>query len=57
MAWRLLSLCSAAGVAGGATLGLARGSEYLPTLPFAIIDGSILIGVPSALLGLVLGAA
>lgn len=57
MPWRLLVVCSALGVAGGATFGFVRGLAYPPTLPLAIIEGGLLIGVPSALFGLVLAAA
>lgn len=54
MPWRLFLACSAVGVVGGAIVGVVRGSNYLPTLPFAVIEGAFLIGIPSAVLGLVL---
>jgi hypothetical protein len=54
MPWRLLLICSAVGSLGGGVLGLVRGLGHLPTLPFAIIEGGILIGGPSAMVGLLL---
>jgi hypothetical protein len=41
------------GFAAGAVVGFALGLSYLPTLPFAVVEGAILIGVPCTLLGLV----
>jgi hypothetical protein len=57
MPWRLLGVCTLVGVAGGAIFGFVRGLRYVPTLPFAIIEGGILVGVPATVLGLVLVAA
>lgn len=54
MPWRLLAVCGLVGMVGGAIVGFARGLSYLPTLPFAIIEGAILVGVPASVLGLVL---
>jgi hypothetical protein len=51
--WRLFWLVALVGVVGGGIFGFVRGLSYLPTLPFAVIEGAILIGVPVALLGLV----
>lgn len=47
-----LFVCFAAtGVLAGVVLGAVLGSRYLPTLPFALVEGGILVGVPIALLG------
>lgn len=54
MPWRILAVVALIGGAGGAIFGLVRGFSYLPTLPFAIIEGSILFGVPASVLGLLL---
>jgi hypothetical protein len=54
MPWRLLAVCGLVGIVSGAAVGFARGLSYLPTLPFAIIEGAILVGVPAAVLGLLL---
>lgn len=54
MPWRLLAICALVGVVGGAVVGFVRGLSYLPTLPFAIVEGAILIGVPASIVGLVL---
>jgi hypothetical protein len=54
MPWLLLAVCGLLGVVGGAVVGFARGLSYLPTLPFAIIEGAILFGVPATVLGLLL---
>lgn len=54
MPWRLpVVLALVAGFAG-AVFGLVRGLSYVPTLPFAIVEGCLLFGVPAALLGFVL---
>lgn len=45
-----------AGVAAGVVLGFVRGLHYMPTLPFALVEGGILLGVPAAILGLLLVA-
>lgn len=47
-------VCGLVGIVGGAVVGFARGLSYLPTLPFAIIEGAILVGVPATVLGLML---
>ena len=54
MPWRLLAVMAVLGVFGGAIFGFIRGLSYLPTLPFAIVEGGILFGAPAALLGLLL---
>jgi hypothetical protein len=56
MPWRLLVFCSVSGVAGGVVLGFVRGLRYLPTLPFALVEGGILIGAPATVAGLVVVA-
>jgi hypothetical protein len=43
------------GVVVGAIFGFVRGLDYLPTLPFAIVEGAILFGLPASLLGRLLG--
>jgi len=53
---RLLVGCAVLGASAGGIFGLIRGLHYLPTLPIAIVEGGVLMGVPSAFLGLVLGA-
>ncbi len=57
MPWRLLAVLAAAGILGGAVFGFVRGLSYVPTLPFAIVEGAILFGAPAALLGLLLVGA
>jgi hypothetical protein len=47
----LLTCLTGAGVLAGVLLGGVRGSSYLPTLPFALVECGILDGVPAALLG------
>lgn len=54
MPWLLLGALTLVGVVGGGVFGFVRGLDYLPTLPFAVVEGGILFGVPAALLGLVL---
>ena len=54
MPWRILVVVAIAGAVGGGFFGVVRGLSYLPTLPFAMVEGAILFGVPAALLGLVL---
>ena len=54
MPWRLLMITCLLGGLGGAVLGFVRGLDYLPTLPLAVVEGAVLVGMPSALLGLVL---
>lgn len=51
-AWRLVVVVTLLGAAAGAVFGFVRGLAYLPTLPFAIVEGGILSGVPAAGLGL-----
>jgi hypothetical protein len=53
MPWRILLVATLAGVVGGGIWGLVRGLYYLPTVPFAVVEGAILFGVPAALVGLV----
>jgi len=45
------------GVVVGAIVGFFLGLAHLPTLPFAIIEGAILFGVPATVLGLLLAGA
>ncbi|HEY5334557.1 MAG TPA: hypothetical protein VIJ71_00890 [Mycobacteriales bacterium] len=54
MPWRLFVGSCIAGVLGGAAFGFVRGLDYLPTLPFAVVEGGFLIGIPAAVLGLIL---
>lgn len=54
MPWPLFVVVSVLGSAAGAVLGVVRGLDYLPTLPVAVFEGAILIGVPATVLGLVL---
>jgi hypothetical protein len=57
MPWRILMVVGAMGAIAGAVFGFLRGLDYLPTLPFAIIEGAFLIGVPATLLGMLLAGA
>jgi hypothetical protein len=52
MPWRLVTVCGVVGVTGGAIFGFIRGLDHVPTLPFAIVEGAILFGVPCCLVGL-----
>lgn len=54
MPWRLLVVCGLVGVVGGAMVGFARGLSYVATLPFAIVEGAVLFGVPASVLGLLM---
>ena len=54
MPWRILVVVAIAGVLAGTVFGFVRGLGHLATLPFAIVEGGILFGVPAALLGLLL---
>jgi hypothetical protein len=54
MPWRILVIATLIGVVGGGIFGFVRGLAYLPTLPFAVVEGGILFGVPAAVLGLLL---
>lgn len=56
MPWRLLVVCTALGVAAGVVLGFVRGLGYTPTLPFALGEGAVIVGVPATILGLLLVA-
>jgi hypothetical protein len=38
----------------GAVFGLIRGMDYLPTLPFALIEGALIFGIPASAIGLLL---
>jgi uncharacterized membrane protein YsdA (DUF1294 family) len=53
---RLLLVPVLVGVVGGAIFGFVRGLHYTPTLPFAVVEGAILFGVPACILGLLLAA-
>jgi hypothetical protein len=44
---------AALAVTAGAIWGFVRGLSYLPTLPVAIIEGAILIGIPGTLVAIV----
>jgi len=57
MPWRVFVLAVVVGVVGGAVFGFVRGLSHLPTLPFAIVEGAFLFGIPAALLGLLLAGA
>lgn len=57
MPWRILVIATLVGGVGGGIFGFVRGLSYLPTLPFAIVEGGILFGVPSAVLGLLVTGA
>jgi hypothetical protein len=48
---RWVVLGAAVAFSAGAVWGLVRGLSYLPTLPVAVIEGAILIGVPGASVG------
>jgi len=53
----LAHVCAAcASLIGGAIFGFVRGLQHLPTLPFAIVEGAILFGVPAFILGMFLAA-
>jgi hypothetical protein len=54
MPWRVLAVCALLGALVGAIVGFILGLHHLPTLPFAIIEGAILFGVPASLLGVLL---
>lgn len=51
---RCIVIGAAVPVAGGTVFGFIRGLDYLPTLPFAVIEGAILIGLPGSLAATVL---
>ena len=53
MPWRILVIATFVGVLGGGIWGFVRGLYHLPTVPFAVVEGAILFGVPAALVGLV----
>jgi hypothetical protein len=57
MPWRIFVLVTLAGVIGGGVFGFVRGLHYLPTLPFAVIEGGILFGVPAVVTGLLITGA
>jgi hypothetical protein len=38
----------------GAVFGLVRGMDYLPTLPFALVEGAMIFGIPAEAIGLLL---
>ena len=52
MPCRLPLLGALVGVVGGAVVGFVRGLSYVPTLPFGIVEGGILFGVPASVVGL-----
>jgi hypothetical protein len=54
MPWRIAAICAVAGGVVGAVVGFVRGLSYLPTLPVAIVEGAVLIGIPASILGLLL---
>ena len=47
----LFACFAVTGVLAGVLLGAVLGSRYLPTLPFALVEGGILVGVPAAVVG------
>ena len=51
---RCVIVGAALAVAGGALFGFIRGLDYLPTLPFAVIEGAVLVGVPGGVAATVL---
>lgn len=54
MPWRILTLAVGLGCSAGAVVGFVRGLSHAPTLPFAVVEGAVLVGAPAALLGLLL---
>jgi hypothetical protein len=56
MPWRIGLVTAQIGGVVGAIVGFVLGLGYLPTLPFAIIEGALLIGVPFAVIGFLLTA-
>jgi hypothetical protein len=48
-----LTASAAVAVTAGAVWGFLRGLSYLPTLPVAVIEGALLIGIPGTLAGVV----
>jgi hypothetical protein len=51
MPWRILVILTLVGAVAGGIFGFVRGLYYLPTLPFAIIEGGILFAVPALAVG------
>jgi hypothetical protein len=45
------------GAALGAVVGLILGTRYLPTLPFAVVEGALFGLVPATLLGLLVAGS
>jgi hypothetical protein len=54
MPWRILVAAAIIGTGCGAIVGFVLGLGNPPTLPFAVIEGAVLIGVPATILGLLL---
>lgn len=54
---RCVIVSSALSLIAGVIFGLVRGINYLPTLPVAIIEGAIIVGVPLAVLGVLVSGA
>jgi hypothetical protein len=52
---RCITVAAGLSGTGGAIWGLVRGVDYLPTLPAAVVEGAILVGVPGTLVGVVVG--
>lgn len=52
--WALYGVWVVAVTVAGVVFGAARGLDYLPTLPFALIEGGIVFGVPGAVIGLLM---
>lgn len=52
--WVLFSGWVIAGSVAGVVFGAVRGLDYLPTLPFALLEGGIIFGIPAGVIGLVL---
>ena len=52
MPFRVAAVLALVGAGVGAVFGFVRGLHYLPTLPVAVVEGGVLVGVPAALVGL-----
>lgn len=51
--WRLFCGWLLLATSAGVVWGFVRGLHYLPTLPFALIEGGIIFAVPASLSGLI----
>lgn len=52
--WVLFSGWVVAATGAGVMFGFVQGLDYLPTLPFALIEGGIIFGFPAGVIGLLL---